>query len=161
MRAFWFVFVYVILFCSSESEVITVDVHAAKKLLNSGHRYLDVRYCNYFSFLIKKIRNFGGVNDSFFIFTLNMLWWLFENANSETTFCWSLKDRLGRTSYRLVEKLLLSQFRSKVLLYTQITPGRVSKQVQSSFRLLKNRYQMSSKPSELFDRASSFSFFPF
>ncbi|KAL3527223.1 hypothetical protein ACH5RR_011879 [Cinchona calisaya] len=28
---------------SSEAEVVTVDVHAAKDLLQSGHRFLDVR----------------------------------------------------------------------------------------------------------------------
>ncbi|XP_016440736.1 thiosulfate sulfurtransferase 18-like isoform X2 [Nicotiana tabacum] len=33
-----------LLFCSSRAdEVVTVDVHAARHLLRSGHRYLDVR----------------------------------------------------------------------------------------------------------------------
>ncbi|XP_020573042.1 thiosulfate sulfurtransferase 18-like isoform X3 [Phalaenopsis equestris] len=29
--------------CSSDQAVVTIDVHSTKTLLNSGHRYLDVR----------------------------------------------------------------------------------------------------------------------
>ncbi|XP_055806897.1 thiosulfate sulfurtransferase 18-like, partial [Solanum dulcamara] len=36
-------FVVLLLFCSSGAEVVTVDVHAARQLILSGHRYLDVR----------------------------------------------------------------------------------------------------------------------
>ncbi|XP_059293046.1 thiosulfate sulfurtransferase 18-like [Lycium ferocissimum] len=32
-----------LLFCSSGAEVVTIDVHATRHLLRSGHRYLDVR----------------------------------------------------------------------------------------------------------------------
>ncbi|WMV16614.1 hypothetical protein MTR67_009999 [Solanum verrucosum] len=35
--------VLLLLFCSSGAEVVTVDVHAARQLIQSGHRYLDVR----------------------------------------------------------------------------------------------------------------------
>jgi hypothetical protein len=31
-------------YCSPGAEVVTVDVHAAKDLIKSGHKYLDVRY---------------------------------------------------------------------------------------------------------------------
>ena len=30
-------------FYSSGAEVVTVDVHATKDLINSGHKYVDVR----------------------------------------------------------------------------------------------------------------------
>ncbi|XP_027180183.1 thiosulfate sulfurtransferase 18-like isoform X1 [Coffea eugenioides] len=50
MKTCWFVFHCTSLFlllvpplCSSGAEVVTVDVHAAKVLLHSGYRYLDVR----------------------------------------------------------------------------------------------------------------------
>uniref|UniRef100_M0ZVS1 Senescence-associated protein n=1 Tax=Solanum tuberosum TaxID=4113 RepID=M0ZVS1_SOLTU len=36
-------FVVLLLFYSSGAEVVTVDVHAARQLIQSGHRYLDVR----------------------------------------------------------------------------------------------------------------------
>lgn len=36
-------FLVLLLFCSSGAEVVTVDVHAARELIRSGHRYLDVR----------------------------------------------------------------------------------------------------------------------
>ncbi|XP_009760406.1 thiosulfate sulfurtransferase 18-like isoform X1 [Nicotiana tabacum] len=37
-------FLVLLLFCSSGADqVVTVDVHAARHLLRSGHRYLDVR----------------------------------------------------------------------------------------------------------------------
>ncbi|KAK9990156.1 hypothetical protein SO802_025141 [Lithocarpus litseifolius] len=32
-----------LIFCSSGAEVVTVDVHTTKDLINSGHKYLDVR----------------------------------------------------------------------------------------------------------------------
>ncbi|RVW51495.1 Rhodanese-like domain-containing protein 17 [Vitis vinifera] len=36
-------FLCLLLCCSSATEVVTIDVHAAKELTNSGYRYLDVR----------------------------------------------------------------------------------------------------------------------
>ncbi|XP_050127495.1 thiosulfate sulfurtransferase 18-like isoform X3 [Malus sylvestris] len=38
-----FVYIVVLLCCSSESEVVTVDVQEAKHLLESGYGYLEVR----------------------------------------------------------------------------------------------------------------------
>ncbi|KAB1201805.1 Thiosulfate sulfurtransferase 18 [Morella rubra] len=32
-----------LIFCSSEAEVVTVDVHGAKDLIKSGYKFLDVR----------------------------------------------------------------------------------------------------------------------
>ena len=40
----------IIIFCSSGAEVVTVDVHAAKDQIKSGHKYLDVRYLKAFCF---------------------------------------------------------------------------------------------------------------
>lgn len=45
MKTLWIIFNFLLfLYSSLGSEVVTVDVHAAKELLASGHRYLDVRY---------------------------------------------------------------------------------------------------------------------
>ncbi|KAI5684063.1 hypothetical protein M9H77_05291 [Catharanthus roseus] len=44
MKTLWIIFNFLLfLYSSLGSEVVTVDVHAAKELLASGHRYLDVR----------------------------------------------------------------------------------------------------------------------
>lgn len=43
-RGFVILLLQLLLICSSGSEVITVDVYAAKHLIKSGHGYMDVRY---------------------------------------------------------------------------------------------------------------------
>ena len=40
----FFLVLLLLIYCSSGAEVVTVDVHAAKDLIKSGYKYLDVRY---------------------------------------------------------------------------------------------------------------------
>jgi hypothetical protein len=40
----FFLVLLLLIYCSSGTEVVTVDVHAAKDLIKSGYKYLDVRY---------------------------------------------------------------------------------------------------------------------
>ena len=53
-------FLCLLLCCSSATEVVTIDVHAAKELTNSGYRYLDVRWINRFSLWIGLSLKFLG-----------------------------------------------------------------------------------------------------
>ncbi|KAE8010631.1 hypothetical protein FH972_006986 [Carpinus fangiana] len=39
----FFLVLLLLIYCSSGAEVVTVDVHAAKDLIKSGYKYLDVR----------------------------------------------------------------------------------------------------------------------
>ncbi|GLT57408.1 hypothetical protein SLA2020_303830 [Shorea laevis] len=39
----FFLLLLLLIYCSSGAEVVTVDVHAAKDLIKSGYKYLDVR----------------------------------------------------------------------------------------------------------------------
>ena len=41
-----FLLLLLLIFCSSEAEVVTVDVHGAKDLIKSGYKFLDVRFVN-------------------------------------------------------------------------------------------------------------------
>ena len=57
---FQFLLLFLLLSCSSATEVVTIDVHAAKDLINSGYRYLDVRWINRFSLWIGLSLKFLG-----------------------------------------------------------------------------------------------------
>lgn len=39
----WLAFLLLLIFCSSGAKVVTIDVHAAKSLIQTGNIYLDVR----------------------------------------------------------------------------------------------------------------------
>lgn len=42
-RCLAFLLLLVFVLCSSGAKVVTIDVHAAKNLIQTGHIYLDVR----------------------------------------------------------------------------------------------------------------------